>query len=289
MNTVEAVANGRNLPIRDIEDIDLLDAGLTKMVQHVANAFGGVKKVDPAILKECVRIARTQFKRLGIPEFTEAYRLWAAKRFPALEMYYGAFNATQFARVMAAYEGYRMEIDRAIAREKNNHAYAEAEAVRVAKNEAAHAARVAAFPKTVRETIANGKYSQPRQILITWYDWAEQHDMIYLAEGEKTKLWNIAHDEIERERAAHLATIKRSDEKRRAVDRFLRAGTGPFIVRTKQYIVWTKVLGRPIPSPVETAPTKMDKRRADHDPNYNILLDPAYFVQQTAPTGDTQH
>lgn len=279
METVELIAHGRLAPISSL-DADMLDKGLPIIVRHVANAFGGRTAVDSATLKECVKIARSSFKKLGLPEITEAYRLWAAQKFTALEMYGGQFNATQFGRVLSAYVRYRGTISNAIAREKNNADSAFAMAWDEGVRYQNHLIRVANFPNTVREAIANNRFQRPDQVLATWYDYAEQHDMLNLIVGEKADAWNAAIDAIERERSAHLSTLNKITEKQSAIARFAAAGNAPFIVRSKQILVWTNVLGRELTKP--TAATESKAMRHNSGLHYDILSDPEYFVQPEA-------
>lgn len=240
-----------------MDDPRALNNGLTLIVRHIANVFGARATVDDATMKECVRIAREKFKNLGLPEFVEAYRLWASERFPALEMYGGQFNATQFARVLAGYKKYRHEISQALAKEKNDaHAQAEAE-----RRKAFHVAQYNrsrnAFPQTVQSVIKSDRYASPQLVPVHWYEFAEHNAMIVLEPGEKVGFCKRALSDIEQECAAKLEAKKESGDGivalRSMIDHFQKTQDAAVFNRAKQYILWVKVFGRELP---DADPTK---------------------------------
>lgn len=246
---VEAVMQGRQNPIRSLDVMEAVPQ-INLAIQHVANHYGARDVVDEALLKECVRLVRQEFGRLAVVEIIQAYRLWAAKRFTALEMYGGKFNATQLARVLAGYREYRKAINQALARERNRSENEAFKAARKAAQQAAYLASRDRFPETLSEVTKNNRFTLPRQLPFYWYDFAEYHNLIHLQPGDKVKYCKRAKADIEsyRDKALlKMQTGKNIVTLRSIIERFQQTQEMVVFTRGKQYILWEKVLGRKLP------------------------------------------
>jgi hypothetical protein len=240
---VHAVAHARAFPIRAMNE-SVMDAGLLVSIEYISRNYGARVQVSEEMQDECATLIEQQFGDFSITEIVQAYRLWAAGKIDALEMYGGQFNVTQLGRVLASYRVYRFDINQALAREKNN---AEAEARKVERNEQHredHRRKLCNFPETVQAAIVNERYKSPSQIPITWYAFAEAHNMIEFLPGEKLALCLMAEKQIESERARQTKDAKNIFVVRSMQQHHESVGNAPIWNRAKQIILWVKVLNR---------------------------------------------
>lgn len=244
---VAVVAKARAMPIRSMDPAYAI-GGITKAVQYVAKHFGARDQIEDEMLNECLREVRQMFGDLGIEEIVHAYRLWAASRFEALEMYGGQFNVTQLARVLAGYKKYREGIKQELARQESITRKIEQDAERERQHQERYAQELANFPTMIEQVKASGSIQRVQKVPVHWYDYAERYEMIDLAPGEKAAFCRRAKDQVLAEQHNALAQAKGILSARSMREHFASIGDAPFWIRGKQYILWAKVLGRELPS-----------------------------------------
>lgn len=249
---VVAVMQGRINPMRNMEK-EVLIPNLSLTIQHVANLYGARMEVDKVTLRECIDLVQQEFSTLALTEIVQAYRLWAAKKFEALEMYGGQFNVTQMARVLSGYKAYRFEINQALARKKHQDE-AEERAKQAAQRRVIEKENERrAFPAAVANAKSTGRFPLVTNIPVRWYELADARGWIVFADGEKLEYWTRAQKAVTTERANKkvkgFVSARNLEKTREERDRVAA------IYRAKQMIVFEKVLGRTVPES-ETPPQR---------------------------------
>ncbi len=245
---VEVIAEGRLLPMRLLA-APVAIGGITAAVKYIAPTYGARQEVPREVLRECIDIAFKQFSHLGPAEILQAYRLWAAERIQGLEMWGGQFNATQFARVLSAYNRYRLRISRELAAQE---AETQRETMRLAREEAhrkRYEATVAGFPAALQAEREEGTIATPADVPRNWYQLAELHGLIEYAPGEKLELCRLAERIVLAEQAAERRDATSIVNLRRLTSQFERLGLTPIFTRAQQLAIWSKLLGRALPEP----------------------------------------
>ena len=250
VSDVQLIAEARSGAAAAVRDLapQVASAGLAATIRFIAPRYGARQDIDQGLIGECAAIVYADFDALSLAEIRNAYRLWAAGRFDALEMYGGQFNATQFGRVLAAYTAYRRGVTMELARQAAEERRERERAEREARHKAQHARFVADFPALVARVKAEGTYAAPRDLPVTWYDYAEQHGLLrYAYPKQKLELCQRAERVVLREQRERLASIISNAERRSLADHIERAGLAPIYTRAKQYALWLLVLGRKLP------------------------------------------
>jgi hypothetical protein len=227
-----------SLPNEFMSDQLLLD------IAAIARDYGARQALDPFVLGECAALVRADFQHLGRDEMRLAYRMWAAGKISALEMYGGQFNATQFGRVLAAYNAERIRVGYAIAA-------AQAEIDKAARDEerrSNHRAQtefdLRNFPARVRWIKQQKLYAHPREIPLTDYELAAELDLIHFAPGQKRAIWEEAKRQVRAEQDEQKAATTSPLSLRRLKDHIERVSRTPAELRGKRLAVWVCVLGR---------------------------------------------
>lgn len=268
---VVAVMQGRINPMRDMDKESLLP-NLSLTIKHVANLYGARVAVDSVTLRECMDLVQQEFSNLALTEIIQAYRLWAAQKFDALEMYGGQFNVTQFARVLAGYKTHRFEINQALARQKHKDEKGKREKEESERRKIHQENDFKAFPAAVANAKHTGRFPKVKNVPHGWYDLAMRHDMIHFEDGEKAYYWERAKkaamaDRLQNKAKDFVAALSVGDTKD---ERFKIAAT----YRAKQLIVFEKVLSRNATDP---------EPKSEKEPSgewYDITTDSEYFKQE---------
>ena len=243
---VLVIASGRAVPIRDLPPVHAV-AEIERSIQRIAPVYGARKSVPADVVEACLEIALEHYGGLGLEEISLAYRLWAAGRIQALEMYGGEFNATQFGRVLHAYEAYRRGVKYALAQAESDERRQRRREEREERHARDYERLVAEFPQDVQLAREHDLFERPSAIPRTWYQLAERHGMIQYAKGEKLRLCQLAERQVEAEQRDQRAAARDHVALRTLNAHLASVGTTPIYERAKQYAVWTKVLGRKLP------------------------------------------
>ena len=240
---MEAVAEGRVSPIRNLPE-EHQAGGVGVAVKHVAKHYGAREQVSQELLNECLDLTVEQFGHLAVVEIVQAYRLWAAGRFKALEMYGGQFNAAQYGRVLSGYCEYRHSINQAIAGQVNAEKAELERKERKERHRREYEAKLADFPLVAQSARVEGRFTKPSVIPVTWYDFAEHHGMIDLGPEQKWALYHRAEQDLAEEYERKMDEARTAGLAEVIQRHYLSYRETAASIRAKQYAVWTLVLDR---------------------------------------------
>lgn len=242
---VGMVAQAKVNPIKSMQEV-MATAGIAKVIQFVARNYGARVVVPPQVQDECVELVLNQFSDFALVEIRHAYRLWAAKEFPALEMYGGEFNVAHFGRVLGAYRAYRYDIRQEIARQQHKIDGTEETLRAEMDNKRRWQLRIKNFPLVLEEARQSGKYPQVSQVPPYWWKLAEAHGMIpNMSREEKLQYALRAEDMVAAYRAQRLENAANLFIRQNLRERYESEEAVAVIwTRAKQLIMFELLLGR---------------------------------------------
>lgn len=195
---LEAAVNGYHNQLRSLPPEAAVGC-LMAALRDVAQDYGARQAVPEETFTECVRIARRKFGGLGIEEFREAYRMWAAGelnlRKGEAEMYGGQFNAAQLGKVMAAYLELRKTALGAYLREL--------EAYRQEQEKAGKAERLKReYEENFERKLRAFRPPSWREVPAHWFETAWKKGLIRLSPAEQEETLSAARALARREAEA---------------------------------------------------------------------------------------
>lgn len=201
-NLAQIVAQGADNPIRTMDE-DRATAVLSLLVPKIAKAYGNRSELDQFTVEQCVVAVLDDFAHLGIDELLTAYQLWANGKIQGPEMWGGQFSATQWGRVLQAYDEHRRQIWAALERAHD----AEREKARQERQAEKNAEFSRRFPEYLDRELANRpeKYGNWRQVPEFWYEPALAHGMIAWEPGEMTQRFKAALQQADADKAKRLS------------------------------------------------------------------------------------
>lgn len=117
--TAREAVEGFNVRINDMETESYV-AAMGIEISLIAKEYGGREMLTSQMIKESVDFIEEMFGHFGLHEVRTAYKLWAAGRLKADEMWGGVFNVKQLGSVLSGYEKVRKQIINAYRDEKDN-------------------------------------------------------------------------------------------------------------------------------------------------------------------------
>lgn len=168
-SVLEAVFRSRGYEIRTMvpaQAEELIFSEITKI--NLAHGANEESMNNEFAIKEAIGDILRHYRHLSIEELPIAYQLWRngiIKTEGSAEMYGGKFTATNFARIMAAYNKHRQRALAALLEIQHRETI---EADRVARHKAAHAELVENFDAYIKRYAESGKGW--RDIPVHWYE-----------------------------------------------------------------------------------------------------------------------